>query len=281
MREIVGVNGVNYFVSATEEGEPLVLLHGFTGSSANWEGITAVFAPHFRVITIDLLGHGRTDSPPDPARYNIEKAAADISALMQTLLPAPRPPLPILFGYSMGGRLALTIALHYPHLVQALILESASPGLATEAERAERRRRDEVLANRIEREGIRPFVNFWEGLPLWDSQKNLPDEARQALRRQRLQNNPAGLANSLRGMGTGVQPSLWPRLGELKMPVLLLAGALDEKFVNINQQMAVQIPTAQLKIVANAGHTIHGERPATFNDFLLQFLSPSSRNFSE
>ncbi len=263
------VNGVNCFVSATGKGEPLVLLHGFTGSSVNWEGVTAVLAPHFRVITLDLLGHGRTDSPSDPARYRMERAAADLIALLDTLGVEKS----ALLGYSMGGRLALYTAVHHPRRISRLILESAAPGLANKTERSERRRRDNTLANRIEQEGIPAFVDFWENLGLWQSQKQLSAEMRLALRRQRLQNNPVGLANSLRGMGTGVQPSLWPRLGELKMPILLLTGALDEKFVNINRQMAAQIPTAHLEIVANAGHTIHLERPSTFQNLVLSFLA--------
>ncbi|GAB4276824.1 MAG: 2-succinyl-6-hydroxy-2,4-cyclohexadiene-1-carboxy late synthase [Candidatus Promineifilaceae bacterium] len=273
MAEFVQVNGVDYFVTVAGNGRPLVLLHGFTGSSANWEALTAVFAPHFRLIAIDLLGHGRTASPPNPTRYQMEKVAADVTEIIQHTLSASSAPLRFnLLGYSMGGRLALYIALHYPHLIQSLILESASPGLAAETERAERCQRDNALADRIERDGMPTFVDFWEKLPLWESQKQLPDETRLALHRQRLQNNPAGLANSLRGMGTGVQPSLWPRLGELKMPVLLLSGALDEKFVGINRQMAAQMPTAQLVVVPDTGHTVHLERPSTFANLVLSFL---------
>ncbi|MFQ5398044.1 MAG: 2-succinyl-6-hydroxy-2,4-cyclohexadiene-1-carboxylate synthase [Anaerolineae bacterium] len=286
MDDLVQVNGVDYYVTVQGHGRPLVLLHGFTGSSANWEGVTAVLAPHFRLLTIDLLGHGRTSSLPDPARYQMEKAAADVTALIQKILTAedaknaertktPRSPRPQRFnllGYSMGGRLALYIALRYPHLINALILESASPGLATETERAARRQRDEALANRVERDGVPAFVDFWEKLSLWESQKQLPEAPRLALRRQRLQNNPTGLANSLRGMGTGAQPSLWSRLGELETPVLLLAGELDAKFVGINRQMAAQIPRARLEIVAGAGHTIHLERPQVFDALVGKFL---------
>lgn len=295
MKTLLNNGGCHYFVSTQGNGRPLILLHGFTGSSAGWGGLTAVLAPHYRLITIDLPGHGRTDSPPDPARYRMENVAADLTAVLQKILTAEdaestkkintqrslRPLRFNLLGYSMGGRLALYIALHYPHLVQSLILESASPGLETPGERAERRWRDEALAEKIEREGIRPFVNFWERLPLWDSQKQMPDETRQALRQQRLQNNPAGLVNSLRGMGTGVQPSLWPRLGQLEIPVLLLAGEFDAKFVDINRKMAAQIPGARLEIVPEAGHTIHLERPSDFTSRLLHFLTTSSRDFGK
>jgi 2-succinyl-6-hydroxy-2,4-cyclohexadiene-1-carboxylate synthase len=282
MDKFVHVNGLDYFVTAAGNGRPLILLHGFTGSSENWEELTAVLAPHFHVIAIDLPGHGRTTSPPNPTRCQMEKVAADVTEIVQHILSASSAPLRFnLLGYSMGGRLSLYIALHYPHLINTLILESASPGLAAEAERAARRQRDNALADRIERDGIPAFVDFWETLPLWESQKQLPEAKRQSLRRQRLQNNPTGLANSLRGMGTGVQPSLWPRLGELEMPVLLLAGALDEKFVGINRQMAAQIPAARLEIVSDAGHTVHLERPSVFQHHLTNFLYQSSGDFGE
>jgi len=271
------INGVLYHYRENGNGRPLILLHGFTGSSVNWEGVTAVLSNHFRLITVDLLGHGRTDSPTEPARYHMEKASVDLIALLDKLGVAQT----ALLGYSMGGRLALYTAVHHPHRISRLILESASPGLADETERAARRQRDDALADQIERDGISDFVDFWESLGLWESQKRLSEETRLALRRQRLQNNPAGLADSLRGMGSGVQPSLWPQLARLNMPVLLLAGALDEKFVGINRQMAVKISTARLEIVAGAGHTIHVERPSIFNDLLLQFLNPSSRNFGK
>jgi len=269
-RQEFGTEGkMHYHVSTQGSGKPLVLLHGFTGSSTNWARHTAVLASHFCLISIDLLGHGRTASPPDPARYRMEHAAADLIVLLDKLGIEQA----ALLGYSMGGRLALYTAVYHPDRITRLILESASPGLDTETERAERQQRDEALADRIERDGIPAFVDFWETLRLWDSQKKLPEETRLALRRQRLQNDPIGLANSLRGMGTGIQPSLWPRLSELTMPVLLLSGALDAKFVDMNRQMAAHMPTARLEIVPDAGHTIHLERPSLFANLVLSFMA--------
>lgn len=260
------INHTRYFVDSRGQGQPLVLLHGFTGSSASWAA-PAVFSTYFRTITVDLLGHGRTAPPTDPNRYRMERAAADIIAILDELQAAPAH----LLGYSMGGRLALYLAIHYPGRFQSLVLESASPGLETAASCAERQKQDNALADWIEANGIEAFVDRWEQLPLWASQAQLPAATRQALRDQRLQNNPTGLANSLRGMGTGVQPSLWPHLGELKMPVLLMAGELDSKFVAINRQMQARIPNGKLQIVSGAGHMIHLERPFRFNQITLQF----------
>lgn len=248
------IDGVNYHYRLVGQGDPVVLLHGFTGSSANWSPVIDALSPDHTVLAVDLLGHGDTDSPADPARYRIEQAAADLATLITRLVTPPA----TLLGYSMGGRLALYTAIHYPHLVNRLILESASPGLEDAAERAARRQSDEALAARIEREGIEAFVHYWERIPLFDSQ--MPEQ-RERLRAGRLKNNPTGLANSLRGMGTGAQPPLWDRLGEVDAQTLLIAGELDGKFTAIGRRMAEQIPRADLAIIPNAGHTVHLEQP--------------------
>lgn len=265
------VNGVTYYYQATGQGEPLLLLHGFSGSSQSWAEHVPILAQHYCVITLDILGHGRTASPADPARYSMDKVAADVTAMLRHSAPR-NPQSAILLGYSMGGRLALYLAVHYPQLFRALILENASPGLETEAERTARRASDHTLAERIAGDGIAAFVDCWEALPLWASQQQLAPEKRAALRAQRLANNPTGLANSLRGMGTGAQPSLWSHLPQLNLPTLLLAGELDEKFVGINRKMHSLLLNSQLDIMAGAGHTVHLERPYAFQQAVLTFL---------
>ena len=264
------INEVTYHAKqvGSPEAPPLLLLHGFTGSGDNWAAHAAAFASHFRVITVDILGHGRSSSPPNPNRYTMPQVAADMIALLdrwQIVQTA-------LLGYSMGGRLALYLACHYPARFRQLILESSSPGLETEAERTARRQQDERLADWIEANGISAFVARWEALPLWDSQQGLPNDLKQQRRQQRLQNNPVGLANSLRGMGTGAQPSLWGALPALALPTLLIVGALDSKFVAINQQMVARLPNGRLHITPHAGHTVHLERPSAFETAVCQFL---------
>lgn len=248
---------------------PLVLLHGFTGSSRNWDDLVPAFATRQPVITIDITGHGRSPTPAHPAAYAMPRAAVDLIDVLDTLGVAQA----ALLGYSMGGRLALYTAVHYPARFTHLILEGASPGLATTAERQARRQRDEALADHIEADGIPAFVDFWEALPLWASQAQLPADKRATLRQQRLANRAAGLANSLRGMGTGVQPSLWSRLTDLTLPTLLITGEHDAKFRAINQKMVELLPNASLEIVASAGHTVHLERPSLFCSLVLNFLN--------
>lgn len=239
----------------------IVLLHGFTGSGQSWQTFTPALSEQFQVITPDIVGHGENIAP-DIDSYHMQNAA---KAILSTI----KEPFHLL-GYSMGGRLALYIATHYPEKVKSLILESASPGLKTEIEREARKKNDNALADKIEANGIEWFVDFWESLGLWDSQSA---ELKAKLRKQRRANNPQGLANSLRGMGTGVMPSLWDKLPTLSMPVKLIAGDLDAKFVGINREMAKLMPDVNLSIVAEAGHTVHLEKPEAFLQLVQGFLS--------
>ena len=249
-------------------GPPVVLLHGFTGSARTWRGLAEALAPEFTTLAIDVVGHGASDAPEGVERYAMRCAVDD---LVQAVRECGFERATWL-GYSMGGRTALQVAVYRPEAVSALILESASPGLASEAERERRREADEGLAERIERDGVEPFVDHWQSLSLWDSQRSLPAEARQVLRAQRLDNRPAGLANSLRGMGTGAQQALHDRLREVEVPVLLLTGSLDVRYETIAREMAETLPDATMRTIDTAGHAAHLERPVEFNGAVLEFL---------
>lgn len=262
------LNGLDYNVSLTGSGEALLLLHGFTGSMHTWDRFIPTLSQHFKIITVDLLGHGQTEAPLDPKRYAIEHAAADLIELLDKL----KIEKAHLLGYSMGGRLALMLATQYPERFHSLILESSTPGIESKEERLNRVQSDDELANFIEENGIEAFINYWEDIPLFQTQKRVRLEERKKLRQLRLQNNERGLANSLRGMGTGKQPSLWERLPLLTMPVLLIVGALDTKYVQIAKQFAERVKQAQLQIVNEAGHTVHLEQSDTFLQLILNFL---------
>lgn len=268
------VNEARYHVERSGVGAPIVLLHGFTGSAASWRGLLpALHAAGFETIAIDLLGHGQTDSPADPRRYSAEAATADLVALLDALTIDRA----VWLGYSMGARLALQLAIRYPDRVRALILESGSPGVGGDDERAARVRSDEALAERIERDGIEAFVDYWQSLPLFAAQARLSAEARDGLRRQRLRNNPAGLANSLRGFGQGVQSFLGDRLIELTMPVCLIAGADDDKYRRLAVEMAGVMRNAEAATVAECGHTPHLEQPDEFARIVTRFLERIER----
>lgn len=264
----IRINNIVLDVEVAGDGPPLLLLHGFTGSSATWARFLDRFARRRRVISPDLIGHGASDAPFDPLRYRMERCVEDLLAVL-TALDAERADV---LGYSMGGRVALHLAAAAPARVRSLVLESASSGLADLAERQNRIAADEALAERIERDGVEAFVDYWQRLPLFASQAALPAEVRARLREQRLRNTPIGLAASLRGMGAGQQEPLWQRLGALDMPALLIAGALDRKYCEIAASMSAAMPAAQMTIVPNAGHTVHLEQPQTFEQLVMEFL---------
>lgn len=252
----------SYWIHVEGDGAPLVLLHGFAGSHLIWSSHLPAFSRQWRVIALDLPGHGRTTSP----RFQMDQVAGDLLAALATL----KVETFHLLGYSMGGRLALYLAARHPARVRSLILESVSPGLHDPAERRARLESDEQLAQAIEREGVPAFVDRWERLPLFATQT---DEMRAALRPIRLSHTAAGLAASLRGMGTGAQPSLWDALPQLRIPTLLLAGGRDPKFAAIACQMAAMMPQTRLEIVQDSGHTIHLECPTVFRRLVLDHLS--------
>ncbi len=264
----IAVNGIRLNVQRAGEGPPLVLLHGFTGSAATWAPHLDAFTGHFSVIAVDLPGHGASDALPDPARYGMEQCVSDLLALFDRLEIARAS----LLGYSMGGRVALNLAIAAPERIRALVLESASPGIADLEERLARRRSDAALADMIEREGIEAFVDYWERLSLFVSQAALPASIRDRQRAQRLANSARGLATSLRCIGTGMMEPLHDRLGEVRLPVLLIAGGLDEKYCRLGKSMAGAIPTARLVVVPDAGHSVHLEQPEAFHRHVLEFL---------
>ncbi len=262
-----------YHVIEAGSGEPWLLLHGFTGSAITWRPLIEQFAAHFRVIAVDLPGHGQTVMPADVSYYRMASVSGDIARLLAVMKAHSAHCL----GYSMGGRLALYMALNQPKMMRSLTLESASPGISDAVERDARRQQDEALAERVERESMRSFVDYWQDLPLFRSQALLSVSTRRQVREQRLSNAAEGLALSLRGMGTGVQPALWARLHELQIPTLLIVGELDEKFVAINRHMADGIPHARVEVVAGAGHTVHLERPQPFAKAALDFMMNLSK----
>lgn len=201
-----------------------------------------------------------------PWRFTFDAVEAEITAL------ARDEPVDLV-GYSMGGRLALAYAVRNPERVGRLVLESASPGLETEEERARRREADQALAWRIEADGVESFVAHWEALPVFESQGRVSEEVRARQRTLRLANHPGSLAASLRGLGTGSLPSYWGSLSGLGVPVLVLVGELDRKFAEIGARMVELLPRAGLTVVPEAGHTVHLERPDAWLQAVTSFLS--------
>lgn len=246
----------------------VVFLHGFTGTASTWREVRDEFKEKYRTIAVDLTGHGNTTVPVEPERYAMEEQIEDLEALFEQLSVDSC----YLVGYSMGGRIALAYTTRYPERVKALILESSSPGLVDEQARSERKAADKLLAGRIIDEGIQSFVNRWENIPLFSSQKSLPAKKREAIRKERLQQSELGLANSLIGIGTGIQKSYWEAIRSVSKPVLLLTGEYDAKFVAIAREMAAISPSWQHTVVPEVGHAIHVEKPRLFATMIMEYL---------
>ncbi|MBC1468749.1 2-succinyl-6-hydroxy-2,4-cyclohexadiene-1-carboxylate synthase [Listeria welshimeri] len=264
------VNGQTYYVTNTVNGEKpvLLMLHGFTGSNKTFQESITHLEEHFSIVAPDLLGHGKTDSPDEIARYSIERIVEDLVTIIQELKIMQC----FVLGYSMGGRVATAFASAHPEMVRGLILVSSSPGLAQKDLQESRVQADNRLADMLESEGIRSFVDYWEKLALFASQEVLSDELKKRIRLERLAQNPNGLAMSLRGMGTGKQPSYWNHLADFTFPVLLMTGSLDEKFEKIAQEMQQLLPNSTHVTLQNAGHAVYLEQPNIFLSQLTNWL---------
>jgi 2-succinyl-6-hydroxy-2,4-cyclohexadiene-1-carboxylate synthase len=227
-----------------------LLLHGFTHTGASWARVREALPQRYRAIAPDLRGHGSA-SATQPVT---------LSAVLEDLA-AVAPPRPFtLAGYSMGGRIALHLALKpgVGERVQRLVLIGASPGIADGAERRARFEADERVAAELERLDIESLARHWARTPVL---AGLSDDVAAEVHRDRLRNTPEGLAAALRGIGTGALPSLWTRLGEIEVPVTLVVGERDAKFTTISAQMAAALPDARVEVVPGVGHAVHLEAP--------------------
>lgn len=247
-------------------GRRLVLLHGFTQGPGSWDALVAGLDPSLQVVRVTLPGHGPEGRASAKARLAFEAAAAAIAdAVAEVAGPEPA----TWFGYSLGGRLALRVALDRPQLVDAMVLLGATAGLEDAADRAARMEMDERLAGGLERKGVERFVDGWLAQALFS---RLSRSAAGVEERRR--GTVDGLAAALRLLGAGAQEPVWARLGELTMPVLLIAGEHDTKFSAIGFRMAAEIgDNAGISFVPGAGHAAHLERPDSVAAIVSRFLA--------
>jgi 2-succinyl-6-hydroxy-2,4-cyclohexadiene-1-carboxylate synthase len=224
-------------------------LHGFTQRGSMWDEVAALAGGDWSAP--DLPGHGGR-----PA-CSWEEAVALVGGLLEGVAP-PR----CLVGYSMGGRLALAAALDHPSPVDRLVVFSASAGIEEGADRQRRRAEDLALADRLEAMGVGAFVDEWLSRPLFAGLAARPPAWRADDRQARAGNDASGLAAALRLLGQGAQPYLGDRLGELGLPVLLVAGGEDRRYADLAGRLGERIARATVAEVAGAGHAVVGERPA-------------------
>jgi len=258
---------LHYITSGSPERPTVCFLHGFMGSAADWAPITQALSDDAHCLLVDLPGHGQSVGRP-AHEYSMEgatQAVADVldDAGVQDCT---------LVGYSMGGRVSLYFSIFHPDRVHRLVLESASPGLTSSVDRLARRELDAERARQIQAD-LPAFLQEWYRMPLFYSLSTYG--LVESMIETRSQNDPDELARALVGLSVGAQPSLWERLGDLDIPLLMLAGALDTKYVQMVRHMALSLRRSETLIVPDAGHNIHAERPQAFIAHLVHFLSRS------
>jgi len=262
---------VELFSEFNPANDTLIFLHGFTGSANDWKKTAELIDNRFNKIAVDLVGHGKSDKPDEVEKFT----ASFINSQLLDVINHFTKEKVFLLGYSMGGRAALSFAVNHPEKVKGIILESTSAGIKDTADRKERVKSDEELANFIETNSIENFIDHWMNLEIFGTQKRFSNDLLQKLRDEKLQNSSVGLAQSLRGFGTGSMPYLGDKLSSFDFPVLLITGELDPKFTQINQEMVKKFPSAKHQIIQNAGHNVHLEETLkcseTINRFLNQF----------
>lgn len=266
-------DGVRYrfltWERSAAKAAPVVLLHGFAQSADSWDDVAGLLCRERSVVALDLVGHGGSDRPRDACPYRLDRAAdALVSFLASIAAERGVPSLPVA-GYSMGGRVALAAACRNPRAFGGLVLESVGLGPTGERERAASAERDAHNAAALRNDGLEAFMDAWERLPLFASQRELPKATRARLRAGRLDNDAEALALTFEGAGQHAMPNretVLEALGSLARggaSVLYLAGSRDEKYRSLAERLR-DGGTCPVRIVEGAGHNVHLEKPAAY-----------------
>ena len=238
------------------DGNLLVALHGFTGDGSTMVPLVEEVRNGRPAIVVDLVGHGKSQAPEHLEHYSMASVVDQILSVIGL-----HDPMTVhLIGYSLGGRVALSMAARAPWYFASLTLLSATAGLADPAERSARHDADIASASHLLDIGLDAFVDEWLSLDLFESYvTGLTSDALQETKAQRRETDPVGLANSLRGTGTGAMPPLWHLLASIRSPVLAIAGSLDEKFSGLAVRIAESTKVGACEIIDGAGHVVHIE----------------------
>ncbi|NET42229.1 2-succinyl-6-hydroxy-2,4-cyclohexadiene-1-carboxylate synthase [Okeania sp. SIO2B3] len=271
MAEISRYYQLNYYLTGKTNKPVILLLHGFMGSSNDFVDFIPQLCKYFCCLTVDLPGHGKTIVTGSDGYYDMENTAIGLIHLLDEL----KIDNCYLFGYSMGGRLALYMAINFPTRFNRVILESASPGLKTEVERSLRCQSDLRLADKLENSNFQEFLSNWYSQALFKSLRQ--NNSFEKVIERRLENKPLELAKSLLNLGTGNQPSLWDKLSNHQIPTLLMVGEFDDKFQAINLKIVELCQVVHLKIIPESGHNIHWENPQKWIESLINFLVEGSK----
>ncbi len=267
--ELLQFEDVTYACGIHQQDEDLpylLMLHGFMGDHRIFDHLTDELCNFCNPITIDLLGYGKSSKPSDPNRYGEDRQINDINAIVEKLEIDSL----FLFGYSMGGRLALQTAIEAPAYLKGVILESTTCGITDPQQRKKRRKLDAKWAREI-KEDFEDFLSQWKQLDLFQSPVATDESLLKNYQQIQAEQHPDALAASLHGFGTGSMTPVCDELKQFGLPVLLLAGSADEKYQQINEYLVDQFPNATFSSI-EAGHRTHLDNPSAFLSELKHFI---------
>ena len=252
-------NGCNLHYEDYGRGDPVLLIHGLGSSCRDWEYQIPTLAAQYRVIAVDIRGHGRSDKPRE--RYSIAGFSADIEALLNHLQPGPVH----LVGLSMGGMIGFQIAVDHPQWLKSLTIVNSAP---------------EVKIKGFD--DLRQFAKRWLLARLFSMEaigkalgKNLFPKADQTELRHKIAKRwaenakHAYLASFSAIVGWGVQE----KLGRIRCPTLIITADHDYTPVTLKEAYTRLIPDARLVVVEDSRHATPLDQPALFNQTLMAFLA--------
>jgi 2-succinyl-6-hydroxy-2,4-cyclohexadiene-1-carboxylate synthase len=259
---------IETIINNESSGNSAFFLHGFTGCAMDWAPVVSSLNKKYNYYLVDLVGHGKSDSPKESYYYFIDSIVSQLKELILSLSNSKI----VLAGYSMGGRMALNFAMQNASLLKGLILESTTWGISEENLRRERILQDEKLAEFVDNNPIDKFIDYWMNIDLFNTQRRFSNEMLSQIRGRKLENNKEGIANTLRYSGTGRMNPLYNSIKDIPLKTLLITGELDSKYTDINVEMVKLFTNANHKIIKNAGHNTHLEEPQKFIDEINKFL---------
>lgn len=243
-------DGVNIHYEVHGSGPSLILTHGYSSTSAMWQGQVAALSRHYKLVLWDMRGHGQSDYPTDPAAYSEALTVADIAALLDAVGAEKA----VVGGLSLGGYMSLAFYRSHPERVRALLIIDTGPGFKKDDAREAWNKRAHETAGRFDREGLAVLASG------------------SAERANVSHRDASGLARAARGMLTQRDASVMETLPTIKVPSLVVVGADDTPFLAASDYMAAKIPGAEKVVIPGAGHAANIDQPKAFNEAVLSFL---------
>jgi pimeloyl-ACP methyl ester carboxylesterase len=244
-------DGVDIYYEAHGSGPTLLLTHGYSSTSAMWQGQIEALSRHHKLVLWDMRGHGQSDYPEDPAAYSEALTVADMAALLDEV----GADTAIVGGLSLGGYMSLAFYRAYPQRVRALLIIDTGPGFKKDDARETWNKRARETGDRFEREGLEVL-------------KSASPERSSVSHR-----DASGLARAARGMLTQRDARVIELLPDIQVPSLVVVGADDAPFLAASDYMAAKIPGARKAVIAAAGHAVNIDQPQAFIEAVLPFLA--------